>query len=63
MPFVHVPVCSARSRRCGNDPSIVNTVGKHLTPDGLRDIIHTERMIGLSFEGQSFYDICRWKRW
>ena len=45
-----------------NDPSIVNTVGKHLTQDGLRDIIHTERMIELSFEGQSFYDICRWKR-
>lgn len=45
-----------------NDASIVKTVGKHLTQDGLRDIIHTERMIELSFEGQSFYDICRWKR-
>lgn len=45
-----------------NDASIVRTPGKHLTQDGLRSIIHTERMIELSFEGQRYYDICRWKR-
>lgn len=28
-----------------NDSSIVSEVGKHRTQDGLRDIIHTERMI------------------
>lgn len=45
-----------------NDASIVKTVGKAESQEGLRDIIQTERMIELSFEGQSFYDICRWKR-
>ena len=45
-----------------NDSSIVSEVGKHRTQDGLRDIIHTERMIELSYEGQRYWDICRWKR-
>lgn len=44
------------------DASIVNSVGKHLTQDGLRDIIHTERMIELMFEGKQFDDVRRWKR-
>lgn len=30
--------------------------------DGLRDIIHRERMIELVFEGQRFWDLRRWKR-
>lgn len=29
--------------------------------DGLRQIIHTERMIELAFEGQRFWDLKRWK--
>lgn len=45
-----------------NDPKVVRTVGKHLDQTGLRDIIHTERLIELSFEGQRYYDILRWKR-
>ena len=45
-----------------SDGSIVSNVGKHTEKTGLRDIIQTERLIELSFEGQSFYDICRWKR-
>ena len=28
----------------------------------LRELIHTERLIELSFEGQSYFDILRWKR-
>ncbi|MEX0314616.1 MAG: RagB/SusD family nutrient uptake outer membrane protein [Allomuricauda sp.] len=35
---------------------------KPTTQDGLRDIIHDERMIELVFEGQRFWDIRRWKR-
>lgn len=45
-----------------NDPAVVRTVGKHLDQTGLRNIIHTERLIELSFEGQRYYDILRWKR-
>lgn len=45
-----------------NDGSIVTSVGKHKTQDGLRQIIQTERLIELSYEGQSYWDICRWKR-
>ena len=32
------------------------------TQEGLRDIIHQERMIELVFEGHRFWDIRRWKR-
>ena len=45
-----------------NDGTIVTSVGKHLTKDGLRDIIQTERLIELSFEGHRYFDIRRWKR-
>jgi hypothetical protein len=45
-----------------SDASIVNTVGKHTTKDGLREIIQHERLLELSFESQSYYDILRWKR-
>lgn len=45
-----------------NNGTIVATPGKHTSKDGLRDIIHRERMIELSFEGHKYFDILRWKR-
>ena len=44
------------------DASIVNTVNKHKDEAGLRDIIQTERMIELMFEGHQYFDVRRWKR-
>lgn len=44
-----------------SDASIVKTPGKHLTKEGLRDIIHRERIIELSFEGHKYFDVLRWK--
>ncbi|MGI6074616.1 MAG: RagB/SusD family nutrient uptake outer membrane protein [Fermentimonas sp.] len=44
-----------------SDASVVKNVGKHLTKEGLREIIHTERSIELSFEGKRFFDVQRWK--
>lgn len=38
-----------------------NNPTTHTTKDGLRRIIHTERMIELAFEGIRFWDLCRWK--
>ncbi len=35
---------------------------KPSTKDGLRDIIHQERLIELVFEGQRFWDLRRWKK-
>ncbi|WP_285056549.1 RagB/SusD family nutrient uptake outer membrane protein [Pedobacter ginsengisoli] len=35
--------------------------GKYTTKDGMRDILHTERLIELAFEGQRFWDLRRWK--
>ena len=35
---------------------------KPLSKEGLREIIHQERMIELSFEGKRFWDIRRWKK-
>lgn len=35
--------------------------GKYKTKDGMREIIHTERLIELAFEGQRFWDLRRWK--
>ncbi|WP_372932848.1 RagB/SusD family nutrient uptake outer membrane protein [Mariniphaga sediminis] len=32
------------------------------TKEGLREIIHTERLIELAFEGSRFYDLIRWKK-
>lgn len=40
---------------------IVKNVGKHLTKEGLRDIIHKERSIELCFEGKRYFDVLRWK--
>ena len=34
---------------------------KYTTQDGLRSIIHQERLIELVFEGQRFWDLRRWK--
>ena len=34
---------------------------KYTTQNGLRDIIHQERLIELAFEGQRFWDLRRWK--
>lgn len=42
--------------------AIVKNVNKHATQEGLRDIIQTERLIELSFEGHRYFDLCRWKR-
>lgn len=39
-----------------------NNPTKPTTKEGLRDIIHHERMIELVFEGQRFWDLRRWKR-
>ena len=44
-----------------SDTKIVKNVGKHLTKEGLRDIIHKERTIELSFEGKRYFDVLRWK--
>jgi len=44
-----------------SDASIVKNVGKHLTKEGLREIIHKERSIELSFEGKKYFDVLRWK--
>lgn len=38
-----------------------NIPNKPNTKEGLRDIIHQERLIELSFEGQRFWDLRRWK--
>ncbi|WP_025764446.1 RagB/SusD family nutrient uptake outer membrane protein [Dyadobacter tibetensis] len=35
---------------------------KPLNKEGLREIIHQERMIELCFEGQRFWDLRRWKK-
>lgn len=45
-----------------SDGALVKNAGKHLTQDGLREIIHHERMIELSFEGHRYFDLLRWKR-
>ena len=40
---------------------IAKTPNKHTSQDGLREIIHHERMIELAFEGHRYHDIRRWK--
>jgi len=44
-----------------DNAAIAKTPGKYQTKEGLREIIHQERLIELAFEGQRFYDIRRWK--
>jgi hypothetical protein len=38
-----------------------DTPGKYNTQAGMQEIIHRERLIELSFEGQRFWDLRRWK--
>lgn len=35
--------------------------GKYKTKDGMREIIHRERLIEMAFEGKRFWDLRRWK--
>lgn len=42
--------------RYSNKPDMVKT------KEGMREIIHRERMIELCFEGQRFYDLRRWRK-
>lgn len=44
-----------------SNSDIVKHPGKHSTKEGLRDIIRQERAIELSFEGQQYDDVRRWK--
>ncbi|MCG8305759.1 MAG: RagB/SusD family nutrient uptake outer membrane protein [Cytophagales bacterium] len=39
-----------------------NNPSKPTTTDGLREIIHRERLIELTFEGRRYWDIRRWKK-
>ena len=42
--------------------SISATLNKHTTQDGFREIIRQERLIELTFEGNRYNDIRRWKQ-
>ena len=44
------------------DASIVKSVNKHKTKEGMRDIILRERSIELAFEGSRFWDMLRYKK-
>ena len=44
-----------------SDVNLAKTPNKHLTKDGMREIIHAERRIELAFEGNRYFDIKRWK--
>ncbi len=44
------------------DAVISGTLNKHTTQEGLREIIRQERLIELSFEGNRYNDIRRWKQ-
>ncbi len=39
-----------------------NNPSKYKNTEGLREIIHTERLIELAFEGKRFWDLRRWKK-
>jgi hypothetical protein len=39
-----------------------NNPGKYASQQGLREIIHRERLIELAFEGHRFWDLRRWKK-
>ncbi|KAA6337073.1 RagB/SusD family nutrient uptake outer membrane protein, partial [termite gut metagenome] len=44
------------------DATLVNSVNKHRTKEGMRDIILQERSIELAFEGSHFWDMLRHKK-
>jgi hypothetical protein len=44
------------------DSDYSDTPGKYNNPDEMREIIQRERLIELSFEGQRFWDLRRWKK-
>jgi starch-binding outer membrane protein, SusD/RagB family len=39
-----------------------NNPAKHTTKEGMREIIHQERLIELAFEAHRFWDLKRWKK-
>jgi hypothetical protein len=43
------------------DSDYSDTKGKYSTYEGMKAIIHRERLIELAFEGQRFWDLRRWK--
>jgi hypothetical protein len=43
------------------NPEFSSNLNKHTTQDGLREIIRNERLIELSFEGNRYNDLRRWK--
>jgi starch-binding outer membrane protein, SusD/RagB family len=45
-----------------SDASLAKTVNKHLTKEGMREIILQERSVELAFEGKYFWDMHRHKR-
>ncbi len=45
-----------------SDPSLTRTPGRHLTKEGLREIILEERANEFAFEGQHFWDMWRHKK-
>lgn len=44
-----------------SNATIAMNPGKHLSKDGLREIIRQERMIEMAFEGSRYFDLRRWK--
>ena len=44
-----------------SNPAISANLNKHTTQEGLREIIRDERLIELSFEGNRYNDLRRWK--
>ncbi len=45
-----------------SNPDNAITVNKHLSKEGLREIIQQERSIELAFEAHRYYDVRRWKQ-
>lgn len=45
-----------------SDASIVKSVNKHKTKEGMRDIILQERGVELAFEGSRYWDMLRYRR-
>jgi hypothetical protein len=43
------------------NPNFSLNLNKHTTQEGLREIIRNERLIELSFEGNRYNDLRRWK--